>query len=68
MCSTSRILKKAFECHDVTEEEYNPIHFQTGFSAEHILKVIKWLFIEQDIAYWNYSGRYMTRDLVPDPD
>ena len=60
------LLKKVFECHDVSEEEYKSIHFETGFSAEHILKVIKWLFIEQDIAYWSYSGRHMTWGLVPE--
>lgn len=62
------LLKKVFECHDISEEEYKSIHFETGFSAEHILKVIKWLFIEQDIAYWSYSGRNMTWGLVPEKD
>ena len=62
------LLKKIFECHDVSKEEYDSIHFNSGFSPEHILKVIKWLFIEQDIAYWSYSGRYMTWGLVPEPD
>ena len=26
---------------------------------ETILKTIKWLFIEQDITYWSFSGRAM---------
>ena len=30
-----------------------------GLSPELILKVIKWFFIEQDIRYWNWSGRNM---------
>lgn len=29
------------------------------FSIAIILYCIKWLFIEQDITYWNYSGRNM---------
>lgn len=33
--------------------------FKNGFSVELILKVLKWLFIEQDITYWNYDGRGM---------
>lgn len=33
--------------------------FKKGFSVELILKVLKWLFIEQDITYWNYDGRGM---------
>jgi len=28
-------------------------HFET------ILLTVKWLFMEQDCAYWNYSGRAM---------
>ena len=55
-----------FECQDIKEIEYSELHFESGLSPEHILKVIKWLFIEQDIAYWNYSGRNMTWGLVPD--
>ncbi len=62
------LLRKVFECHDVSEKEYENIHFKTGFTPEHILKVIKWLFIEQDITYWSYSGRNMTWGLVPDKD
>jgi len=30
-----------------------------GIEYETLLKVIKWLFIEQDITYWNFSGRTM---------
>ena len=31
--------------------------FRTGLRTEVILKILKWFFIEQDITYWNYSGR-----------
>ena len=62
------LLRKVFECHDLTDDEYNSTFFSSGFSSEHILKVIKWLFIEQDITYWNWSGRNMTWGLVPTPD
>lgn len=30
-----------------------------GLPCDLILKVIKWLFIEQDIRFWNWSGRIM---------
>ena len=43
------------------------IEFSAGLPADHILKTIKWLFIEQDIRYWNYSGRNMTWGIVPNP-
>lgn len=59
------LLKRVYECHDVTEEEMNTVHFDCGYAVDHILKTVKWLFIEQDIRYWNYSGRNMTWGLVP---
>lgn len=33
--------------------------FSSGYSSEIILECIKWLFAEQDVTYWNYSGREM---------
>lgn len=62
------LLKRVFECHDVFEQEYSGIYFNSGLPVDHILKTIKWLFIEQDIRYWNYSGRNMTWGLVPPVD
>ena len=59
------ILYKVYECHDVDENEYAHISFSYGLPVEHIVKTIKWLFIEQDIRYWNYSGRTMTWGIVP---
>lgn len=37
---------------------YN-FQFTTGLSPELILKVLRWLFIEQDLTYWNWQGRNM---------
>ena len=31
---------------------------------EIILLAVKWLFMEQDCAYWNYSGRAMFYDVL----
>ena len=59
------LLRRVFECDDVSDDEMDAIHFSTGLPVDHILKVIKWLFIEQDIRYWNYAGRNMTWGLVP---
>lgn len=33
-----------------------------GVEYETLLKVIKWLFIEQDITYWSFTGRKMFYD------
>lgn len=63
-----RILRRIFECHDVSEEEINRIKFNGGLPVDHIVKTTKWLFIEQDIRYWNYSGRYMTWGMIPTID
>ena len=62
------LLRRVYECHDVEEVEYNDMEFLVGLPVDHILKAMKWLFIEQDIRYWNYSGRNMTWSLVPDRD
>lgn len=61
------LLKKVYECHDISDYEIENIYFSSGLRVDHILKTIKWLFIEQDIRYWNYSGRSMTWGIVPEP-
>lgn len=35
---------------------------------EIILLAVKWLFMEQDCAYWNYSGRAMFYNVLHDND
>ena len=35
--------------------------FHKGLTLEMLLKILKWLFIEQDITYWNYDGRQMLK-------
>lgn len=42
----------------------NKVVFNKGMSVEMLLKVLKWLFIEQDITYWNYDGREMLRRAI----
>jgi DNA adenine methylase len=59
------LLKKVYQCRDVGDEEMRRIRFASGLPVDHVLKAIKWLFIEQDIRYWNYSGRNMTWRIVP---
>lgn len=59
-----KLMKKIYECNNVTDEEMEGIVFNVGLPTDHILKVLKWLFIEQDIRYWNYSGRNMTWRLI----
>jgi len=56
-------LENVFYCKDLEhiypEYESDLAIFTEGLSPELIMKVVKWLFIEQDIRYWNWSGRNM---------
>lgn len=40
--------------------------FTTGIDSKILLECIKWFFIEQDITYWNYSGRAMLYKAILD--
>lgn len=56
-------LEEVFYCKDCNDiysayKAYLEV-FNQGLSPELILKVTKWFFIEQDIRYWNWSGRNM---------
>ncbi|RHJ78126.1 hypothetical protein [Parabacteroides sp. AM08-6] len=53
------LITRIYHCEDVTLSEYESCQFQKGLPTDLILKVLKWLFIEQDITYWNRSGREM---------
>lgn len=55
------LIDSVFLCNDPVDllMQYDDLSFHQGFSTELILKVIKWFFIEQDIRYWNWSGRNM---------
>ncbi len=59
-------IKKNYQCQEITDAQLLSLNFTSGrFSAEMIIKVLKWLFIEQDIRYWNYSGRDMLFSNIP---
>lgn len=53
------LLDKTYNCQPIKDEEYTTFSFVSGHSVEIIFKSLKWLFIEQDITYWNRSGRAM---------
>jgi hypothetical protein len=52
-----QLLERVFLCEYVSDEEINALGECEGWTIEMVLKVSKWFFIEQDIRYWNYSGR-----------
>lgn len=56
-----KLIERVYNCEDpdkiLSRRGKKKIQYLSGFSVEFLLKVIKWLFIEQDIRYWNWSGR-----------
>lgn len=60
-----RAILDIYNCVDV-DLSYINAYFPDYEGTEHpiqiILLAIKWLFMEQDCAYWNYSGRRMLFD------
>jgi len=57
------VLEKVYKCEEINNDEMN-LTFENGYTSELIIKTLKWLFIEQDIRYWNYSGRDMLWKLI----
>lgn len=53
------LLEKTFQCVPIGNDEYKAFVFNSGLSVELLFKAIKWLFVEQDITYWNGKGRRM---------
>ncbi len=55
-----------YHCNSEVEDVDLSIYkFATGYDIDLILHTIKWFFIEQDIRYWNYSGRSMLMGAIP---
>jgi hypothetical protein len=42
---------------DAVLEKKDKDLFHEGLPIDMLLKVLKWLFIEQDVTFWNYYGR-----------
>lgn len=53
------VIDKIYNCIDLKDRAYRQFSFEEGIQAEALLKTIKWLFIEQNLTYWNWSGRSM---------
>ena len=61
----SQALTTIYDCSENDVDQLLKIYssletsFQTGARVEILLKVVKWMFIMEDIVYWNYRGRAM---------
>lgn len=62
------LVQKTYSCNDIQSDEYSHLHFTTGYPVDLVLFSLKWLFIEQDIRDWSYSGREMLMRHLPKPD
>lgn len=56
-------IKQVYKCEIEADTD---ISFSTGIPADLLLKLLKWLFIEQDITYWTKSGRKMFMNSIKD--
>jgi len=59
-----KLIEDVYNCKEIQEID---LSFNTRYPVDLLLKVIKWFFIEQDIRYWNYSGRALFMSRVPKP-
>lgn len=53
------LIHRIYNISCIDDAEYRELIFENETPCELILKCLKWLFVEQDINYWNYSGRGM---------
>ncbi|MHC5311036.1 hypothetical protein ACYSNM_13415 [Myroides sp. LJL116] len=53
------LIKEITKLYNCQEYSLQGLIFATGLSLDILCETIKWLFVEQDVTYWNYSGRAM---------
>lgn len=55
----SILVKKIDAIYSCKAVDKNEMKFKSGIDPIILLDCIYWLFVEQDVTYWNYSGRHM---------
>lgn len=53
-------IEAVYDCQEIKEKQIQAIMTKfagTGYPVDLVLSVIKWFLIEQDMNYWNISGR-----------
>ena len=60
-------IDKIYNCKNVSQKQYQSFKFKKGIPTEILLKVLKWLFLEQDVTYWNGLGRKYIYNLFNAP-
>jgi hypothetical protein len=61
------VLEQIFNCSVSNILQLPTAAFSTGLHPRIIYGLMKWLFVEQDIRYWNYSGRNSLWSGIPRP-
>jgi hypothetical protein len=53
------LIDDVYECVEPDEaiKKHPNLTFRSGLPVDTVLKILKWLFIEQDLTYWNNTGR-----------
>jgi hypothetical protein len=51
------VIYKCKEVEDVLEKLPSLSKIRVGLPIDSILRIVKWLFIEQDLTYWGWTGR-----------
>jgi hypothetical protein len=57
-------IRRVWDCEHVNAVIGDLQLFANDIRAERVLKLAKWLFIEQDVTYWTESGRHMLRQWI----
>lgn len=55
----ARLINDIFNCEEIDHDYLSGIKVKEGLTVAQSLLAVKWLFIEQDVTYWNSSGRHM---------
>jgi len=57
-----KLIARVYNCEEPDEVlSGSNLKFNSGATIELLLKLLKWLFIEQDMTYWSYDGREMLK-------
>ena len=64
-----KALTEVYDCNNNIDQILQDIpvlsaSFSTGAKVDVLLKVVKWMFIMEDIVYWNYKGRAKLYDYL----
>jgi len=54
------LITDLYNCRNVTVQQCLQNSINAGLlTTDEVIMAVKWLFIEQDVTYWNWSGRNM---------